>query len=244
MDRGSRAGVLPDNVHRRTHFTVAYSPVPDETAPHGIGGVLATVHEISEKVVGERRVKILREVGTRSVEARTAEEACTVAAKSLAAHGQKDLPFALFYLLDGERVRLAASSGVQADEPVSPAVIELGSSDASGWPVREVIEGENSAVVDHLSDRFAAVPPGPWSDPPHTAIVLPIRSNLARQPVGVLILGVSARLLFDDRYRDFCELVTSQVAVAIANDGHTRRSESASRLLPSSIAPKQFSSAT
>src|SRR5690242_19229976 len=28
-----------------THFTVAYSPVPDDTAPHGIGGVLATVHE-------------------------------------------------------------------------------------------------------------------------------------------------------------------------------------------------------
>jgi len=25
-----------------THFTVAYSPVPDETAPRGIGGVLAT----------------------------------------------------------------------------------------------------------------------------------------------------------------------------------------------------------
>ncbi len=31
-----------------THFTVAYSPVPDETAPRGIGGVLATVHEITE----------------------------------------------------------------------------------------------------------------------------------------------------------------------------------------------------
>lgn len=34
-----------------THFTIAYSPVPDETAPRGIGGVLATVHEISEKIV-------------------------------------------------------------------------------------------------------------------------------------------------------------------------------------------------
>jgi len=35
-----------------THFTIAYSPVPDETAPNGIGGVLATVHEITAKVVG------------------------------------------------------------------------------------------------------------------------------------------------------------------------------------------------
>lgn len=46
-----------------THFTIAYSPVPDETAPRGIGGVLATVHEITEKVIGERRVGILRDLG-------------------------------------------------------------------------------------------------------------------------------------------------------------------------------------
>lgn len=32
-----------------THFTIAYSPVPNETVPSGIGGVLATVHEITEK---------------------------------------------------------------------------------------------------------------------------------------------------------------------------------------------------
>lgn len=46
-----------------THFTIAYSPVPDETAPRGIGGVLGTVHEITEKVIGERRVTILRDLG-------------------------------------------------------------------------------------------------------------------------------------------------------------------------------------
>ena len=39
-----------------THFTLAYSPVPDRNAPRGIGGVLATVYETTEKVVGERRV--------------------------------------------------------------------------------------------------------------------------------------------------------------------------------------------
>src|SRR4029077_7761871 len=31
-----------------THFTVAYSPAPDAATPSGIGGVLATVHEISQ----------------------------------------------------------------------------------------------------------------------------------------------------------------------------------------------------
>ena len=36
--------------------------------PRGIGGVLATVHEITQKVIGERRVGILRDLGARVAE--------------------------------------------------------------------------------------------------------------------------------------------------------------------------------
>src|SRR5262245_38629292 len=65
-----------------THFTIAYSPVPDESVASGIGGVLATVHEITEKIVGERRVVALRDLGARVGDAKTAAEACTVAART------------------------------------------------------------------------------------------------------------------------------------------------------------------
>ncbi len=82
-----------------THFTIAYSPVPDEIAPNGIGGVLATVHVISEQVVAERRVALLRDLGARSAEAKTAEDACRVAAETLAQY-PRDIPFALLYLID------------------------------------------------------------------------------------------------------------------------------------------------
>jgi integrase len=51
-----------------THFTIAYSPVPDDTAPRGIGGVLAMAHEITEKVIGERRVEALRDLAARRSE--------------------------------------------------------------------------------------------------------------------------------------------------------------------------------
>ncbi len=81
-----------------THFTIAYSPVPDESAPSGIGGVIATVHEITQKVVGERRVGTLRDLGRRSLaEAQTAEAMCATAAGILAKHAierpvRRDLP--------------------------------------------------------------------------------------------------------------------------------------------------------
>ena len=94
------------------HFTIAYSPVPDDTVARAIGGVLATVHEITEKVIGERRIVILRDLGSRASHAKTAEDACAVAGAVLSNHA-KDVPFALLYLIDpkGNEVRLAGSCG-------------------------------------------------------------------------------------------------------------------------------------
>ncbi len=62
-----------------THFTIAYSPVPGETAPRGLGGVLATVNEITEKIVGQRRLEALRDLGARGGAGKTAEEVCALA---------------------------------------------------------------------------------------------------------------------------------------------------------------------
>jgi len=104
-----------------THFTIAYSPVPDETAPRGIGGVLATVHEITDKVVGERRLQVLRDLGAGVSDLKSDEEACVVACETLAIH-PKDVPFALLYLLDptGEHARLAGACGVQKGASYRP----------------------------------------------------------------------------------------------------------------------------
>ena len=200
-----------------THFTIAYSPVPDATAPRGIGGVMATVHEITEQVIGERRVLALRDLGTRSLaEAQTSEQACATAAEILAKHA-RDVPFALIYLLDpdGKRLRLAGVAGTERGSAISPDVIEAG--DANGWPVWDALERESIGVVQNLAARFADLPVGLWSEPAHTGVVVPIASNIAHRPAGVLIAGVSPRHSFDEQYASFFELVTRQVSTAIAN---------------------------
>jgi GAF domain-containing protein len=203
-----------------THFTIGYSPAPDETLLSGIGGVLATVHDITEKVVGERRVLLLRDLSARSADAKSIEEACSIVAETLAEH-PKDVPFALLYLIDRERkhARLAAAAGVAMGEPESPLLIDLydKASQEQEWPLSAVIDGEAMHIVEHLSLKFQTVPPGPWPDPPESAVVFPIPSHMAHQLAGLLVLGVSSRLRLDDKYRGFCELVTWQVATPIAN---------------------------
>jgi PAS domain S-box-containing protein len=202
-----------------THFTIAYSPVPDETFPGGIGGVLATVHEITGKVVGDRRVLVLRDLGTQSAKARSTEEACALAAQSLRQH-QKDIPFALLYIIDADRktARLAGSAGVPTGSRASPPTLSVENTTDSTWPLAEAMRSETPQTVTDLSTRLAGhAPPGAWADPPNSAVVVPIHSNKAHCLAGFLVSGISARLQFDESYRDFLNLVSSQIATSIAN---------------------------
>jgi PAS domain S-box-containing protein len=42
-------------------FTISYSPIPDEAAPHGIGGILTTCIETTERVRKEEALRVLNE---------------------------------------------------------------------------------------------------------------------------------------------------------------------------------------
>lgn len=240
--------VLELNRHgfaEETHFTIAYSPVPDESVPGGIGGVLATVHEITAKVVGERRVMALRDLGAHAAEAKTAEEACHIAAKTLASH-DKDIPFALLYLLDSDskQARLAGATGNISDGPEFAPLVDLGAEDKDSWPLAEVVRTEKMEVVSDLAGRFGArFPSGPWSDPPREAVVVPIRSNVAHHLAGILVAGVSVRLKLDDLYCSFYELIAGQSPRPWQTRAPTRRRESAPKPWPNWIAPRPCFSA-
>ena len=201
-----------------SHFTIAYSPVPDDTVPTGIGGVLATVHEITEKVIAERRTAVLRDLGAHVGEARTASDACDVAAAALSDHA-KDLPFALIYLIDenGTRATLCGSAGVAPGQAISPMVIDLEGNDGSAWPLADVLATQSPQIVERIGEQFAHIPRGPWSDPPHTAVAIPIPTTKAHELAGFLIAGLSSRLAFDRPYQDFLNLVRTQVATVIAH---------------------------
>ncbi len=200
------------------HFTVAHSPVPDDTVPSGIGGVLATIHETTEKIISDRRVAVLRDLGARSAAAKTAEEACTIAAEALARY-PKDIPFALLYVIDSPQgvAHLAATSGVDDDSPAAVPVVDLRAPVAAGvWPIQDVVLGQQIILLKDLAARLRTIPPGPWSDPPRSAALIPIRSNTANRLAGVLVAGISPRLRFDEPYRNFFDLLSHQMATALA----------------------------
>jgi PAS domain S-box-containing protein len=80
-----------------TYFDVSYDPVRVESGD--VGGVYCIVTETTERVVGERRMALLKDLAARNATARTAVDACALAIETLARKPQ-DILFALTYLGD------------------------------------------------------------------------------------------------------------------------------------------------
>src|SRR5688500_18528387 len=75
--------VMHRNVPREeNYFTFSYSPIRDDNG--AIGGIFCACYETTGRVVGERRLRILRDLSRVGAEAKTAEDACDVAAETLA----------------------------------------------------------------------------------------------------------------------------------------------------------------
>jgi signal transduction histidine kinase/DNA-binding response OmpR family regulator len=201
-----------------SHFTIGYSPVQDDAAPRGIGGVLGTVVENTQKVIGERRLKILSDLGSHVAEAKTAGDACQRAAAILADH-PKDVPFALLYLADESAgtMCLAASTGFEPGcEPPAHFSVESPQGELAVLLAR-ALHTSATQLRSGLSTLLPRVPQGPWPSAPNQLAIVPIKSNVANHPAGALVAGVSAYIRPDAQYVSFLELVASQVSSAVAN---------------------------
>jgi len=200
-----------------THFKVAYSPVPDETVqPTGVGGVLATVADITEQVYGERQLRTLRELGARAAEAQTSEQACKTAAATLG-ENTYDVPFALLYLVEpgGQEAYLAASTGFDTIGTANSDRISI--DDQTPWPLKAIVRQGETVVLSDLEERFGDLPKGRWEQQPRDALMLPLASPDQPQPYGILIVGLSPRRELSEGYRTFFELAAGQVTTAIRN---------------------------
>src|SRR3982074_545431 len=104
-----------------TFFTFSFSPIHDESG--GVGGLFHPVTETTAEMVGERRMRALRDLVARSGKAKTSEEAFRLAAQTLSEF-ELDVPFAMFYLLDVEQkeARLVARTGALPDTLAIPMV--------------------------------------------------------------------------------------------------------------------------
>ena len=197
------------------YFTYSFSPI--KNADGTICGVFTAVNETTARVLGERRLRILRELAERTANAKSVEAACEIFAGVLG-NSNPDVPLAALYLVssDGLVTRRLATSGFGRQEELAPAAIQLEADDP--WHVCEVIRTGRAVLIDELGKHFGELPGGEWPEPTTSALVLPV-TKAGQQPgtTGVLIAGINKRRELDDEYRGFLELVAGHLATAVAN---------------------------
>ncbi|ONI90031.1 hypothetical protein ALI22I_14085 [Saccharothrix sp. ALI-22-I] len=99
-----------------TYWTFSYSPVHAEDG--SVAGIFVATTDVTARVLGERRLETLRQLGTLSVaEADTAADACRAAVKVLSG-SSADLPRVAAYLRTGDgEPAFVASTGTGAEVP-------------------------------------------------------------------------------------------------------------------------------
>jgi signal transduction histidine kinase len=207
-----------------SYHTFSYSPLADDAG--AVTGMLCVVSEETERVIGERRLRSLRDLGAGMAAARTVAEVGAVVAACLG-EGTGDLPVALAYLT-GDEPALLARAGIGPDHPAAgraAAAIALAHCDPAG-PV--------PVPVDALGPLFAGLPAGPWDRPPIHALIVPIARQGQDRPAGVFVAGLNPYRPLDEAYRGFVDLFVGQVATGLANanayEAERRRAEAFAEL--------------
>jgi len=211
-----------------TYHTFSYSPLRDD-AGHVVG-MLCVVSEDTERVIGERRMATLRDLGSDPSVIRTEQEVLAFADRQLS-RNPRDLPFTLTYLFDGDDARLVGATGVTPGPPLAPPVLPASSAEGP-WPVAALADGE-ARLVPLTGAPFDGPPGGGRPEPPVEALVVPLLQQ-GSAPYGFLVAGLNRYRDLDDRYRGFVELAAGHIASGIGSarsyEAQQRRAEELAEL--------------
>jgi signal transduction histidine kinase/DNA-binding response OmpR family regulator len=191
-----------------TYFSFSYSPIADETC--GVGGIFTPVFESTEKVIGHRRIELLRMLGSQP-RANTLQGACDNLAAALAG-AAPDLPFGMIYTIDAVsgNARLAASFGLDEFPDAAPREIAAGD-EHQLWQVVPAVRAREQRLIEDLDRAGLALPGGAWGAPVAQALAIPIATPGQDGVVAVLVAAVSPHRELDGNYRSFYKLLADQV---------------------------------
>jgi PAS domain S-box-containing protein len=213
------------------YFSFSFSPIRIETG--AVGGVFTAVMETTDKVIGERRSKTLRDLAARAVDANDEEDAWRIAAMTL---GQNlhDVPFSVLCQVGRDTgVRILGTSGIEPSHELCTALCTSGSGLYEHLQ-RAANSREKLEIKDLRDWKGGELPRGAWQVAPESAIVLPLGDAADGRAPSVLFAAVSPQKALSDSYRSFFQLVAQQIAVAVADarsyDEERKRAEALAEL--------------
>jgi len=200
-----------NNYLEECYFAFSYSPIPDDDGH--VGGVLTNAIDMTERVIEDRRGQVLRDLASRTAEARHEEEVWRISAETLG-ENRSSAPFAFLYeYWPGEQKAHLASVSGEADDALHPVVIDCHGEGL--WQFQAALAGE--CLIVPLGKRAWGLSIPGWPSPPREAAVLPIRLREGSVAAGFLVLGIHPGRAFDDSYLLFVRRIAEQIAIGLAS---------------------------
>lgn len=203
--------MLPLDRHGYTeecYFIFSYSPIKQENGQ--TGGVLVTVTETTQRVLSERRLNTLSELGEKATRASSVEEAFqnTLSILNLNRH---DIPFCLFFMFDKENkaFAFAGATGIEIENSHADKVTEF----VNGYKRADL----ELISIDNLYGNLVFSKDHVWPEAPEAFSIVRLERQDLGYPFGVLMLGISPRLAYDHKYRKFFKLIADHAMTGLSN---------------------------
>lgn len=205
-----------------TYLTFSFAALADD---HGNpSGIFCTATENTARVIAVRQLDCLRRLASHCACAESSESACQLAAEAL--EGQRrDVPFAIFYLLDstGSRIESIASTGLSG-VPVGIPGPGRAAQNPDPWHLAAVIASRTPVLIEGVADIIGPALVSP-EGMPQQALSIPLTDAGPDAPRCILVTGLNPMRPVEES-RKFFELVAGQVETAISS---ARMRESAER---------------
>jgi signal transduction histidine kinase/DNA-binding response OmpR family regulator len=198
------------------YFTFSLSAIRNTDGT--IVGLFNAVTETTQHILYERRLQVLRRLGSVSITADDSLASTCRAAVEVIGRTRESVPFAAVYLQDHPAQGPRRVAGYGFDETAASGCELVEMAPTSG-PVLEVMEHGGTALISGLRERhpgvFAPGPLGPLA--PDQAFVLPVVMLGTRRPLGVLVIGVNPYWRPDEAYTAFAAMAARQLGVMITD---------------------------
>lgn len=211
-----RNGILEE-----VYWTYSYSPVFGDSGE--VAGILVVESETSKQVIGTRRTKLLREL-TETLFNTTEDEIIFQHLATTLEKYPEDIPFFSLYMLnpDTNEAILKTMVGLNGSASLKPATISANDEDT--WHIWNALRSGSSHEIQWEKGNMEW-PGRPWPEKATKAFVSPVYNDNNKTPIGVFIVGISPRQVFNEEYQNLVLSLNRQISAALTNSKAHRKEQ-------------------
>jgi PAS domain S-box-containing protein len=205
-----------NNYPEETYYTFSYTPIPGDKG--GTAGMICANTDDTKRIINERALQTLRDLGKLHYTEQITKEIYTKAAQILA-NNNKDFPSGIFYEVDESKMQAKPIAWVGKKEDydsVFPQLVLIDTPEEGSKNLCRAIH-RNEIMLTENNGRRPNAPKGFWPIPPKQFLHIPIKLSNTKLPSVVLSIGLNPFRKYDEDYQQFIQLLADQLSLEINN---------------------------